>query len=83
MRRIGRIVLMGGAIVALQALGLHQGGWEFGLALLVLNLICIVVLFVFVDRGRLVSPAYSPIHERDLRKLRAYAMRAPLGAEGD
>ncbi len=81
---LGYIVVMGGAIVGLEYLGFAPGGWQFGLSLLVLNVILVGVLFLLVDRGRLISPAYAPLHEKDLEKLRAYGrMSAPLAAEGD
>ena len=53
----------------------------FGLILL--NLASVVILFNIVDRGRLISPAYSRLNRRDLEKLRAVSAphRAPLVPE--
>jgi NADH-quinone oxidoreductase subunit H len=67
------IVIMGGAVLALQALGFTPGAWPYGLSLLVLNIVLLIVLFVILDRGRIISPAYTPVEKRDLAKLRAYA----------
>jgi hypothetical protein len=35
--------------------------------------VCVVILFFVVDRGRLVSPAYSRLDKRNLSKLRRAA----------
>ncbi len=76
------VLVMGAAIVGLQAIGLHQGGFQFGAALLALNVVLLVVLFLILDRGRLISPAYTPLEKRDLTKLRSYARGAVLSAQG-
>ena len=72
---LGYIVASATTIVALDALGFARGSFPFHLGLVLLNIVCVVVLFVIVDRGRLISPAYSRLNARDLEKLRA--ARAP------
>ena len=64
------IVAMAGTIVGLNYAGFVRGSWQFGAALLALNIVFVVVVFVVLDRGRIVSPAYSRLDRRDLEKLR-------------
>jgi NADH-quinone oxidoreductase subunit H len=67
------IMAMAGAIVGLGFAGYSRGSWQFGAALLVLNIICVIVVFLVLDRGRIVSPAYSRLDRRNLEKLRRAA----------
>jgi len=50
--------------------GYARGSWQFGATLLVLNIICLALVFLILDRGRIVSPAYSRLDRRNLEKLR-------------
>jgi NADH-quinone oxidoreductase subunit H len=68
------IVAMAGAIVGLSYGGYARGSWQFGAALFVLNIICVAVVFLMLDRGRIVSPAYSRLDRRNLEKLRRAAL---------
>ena len=43
----------------------------FHAGLIMLNLAAVVILFMIVDRGRLISPASSRLNTRDIAKLRA------------
>ncbi len=74
------IVVVASLLVVLQYLGFAQGSWPFHLGLAMLNVVCVVVLFMILDRGRIISPAYSRLDERDIAKLRAVSARprAPL-----
>jgi NADH-quinone oxidoreductase subunit H len=74
------IVVVAGLIVILQYLGFAQGSWPFHLGLAMLNIVCVIVLFMILDRGRIISPAYSRLNERDIAALRAVSARprAPL-----
>ena len=65
------IVIMGGAIVGLQYAGYAQSAWQFSAALFGLNVLLLVILFFILDRGRIVSPAYSRLDQRHLQRLRA------------
>ena len=83
------IVVIAGATLALEAAGIHPAQWQFSVALLVLNLVLVAILFGLVDRGRLVSPAYSRLDKRDLDKLRRarldrarFAAPEPATSEG-
>jgi NADH-quinone oxidoreductase subunit H len=67
------IVAIASAIVTLDALGFARGSWPFHLGLAMLNLAAVVILFMILDRGRIISPAYSRLNERDVAKLRAVA----------
>ena len=64
------IVVLASTIVGLEAAGIGRQNWRFGAALLGLNVVCVVILFFIMDRGRLVSPAYSRLDKRNLAKLR-------------
>jgi NADH-quinone oxidoreductase subunit H len=64
------IVVMASAILGLEVAGIRQGSIGFSLALLGLNIVLCVVLFGWLDRGRIISPAYSRLDKRNLEKLR-------------
>jgi NADH-quinone oxidoreductase subunit H len=68
------IVAMAGTIVGLAYAGYSRGSWQFGAGLLVLNILFVVVVFLILDRGRIVSPAYSRLDRRNLEKLRRAAL---------
>jgi len=68
------IVAMAGTIVGLNFAGYARGSWVFGLALLALNILFVVVVFLIIDRGRIISPAYSRLDRRNLEKLRQAAL---------
>ena len=62
------------------------GSAKFSLALLAINLVLVVLIFGVLDRGRLISPAYSRLDRRDLNKLRRVATdrsRAQTAGAGD
>ena len=67
------IVVMGGAILALQQAGFAQTSAVFSATLLGLNVVLVLLLLLVLDRGRIVSPAYSRLDKRHLTKLRAVA----------
>ena len=68
------IIVMAGAILGLSYFGYVRGSWQFGATLLVLNIIVLAVVFLILDRGRIVSPAYSRLDRRNLQKLRRAAL---------
>jgi NADH-quinone oxidoreductase subunit H len=87
---LGYIVAIAGAIVGLEALGYTRGSWPFHLGLALLNVVAVVILFMILDRGRLISPAYSRLNRRDVAKLRAVStpqgapqLAPPLSEAGD
>jgi NADH-quinone oxidoreductase subunit H len=67
------IVGIASLIVVLQYLGYAQGSWPFHLGLAMFNIVAVIVLFMILDRGRIISPAYSRLNQRDIAKLRAVA----------
>jgi hypothetical protein len=75
-------VVMASAILGLDAAGLARGSWAFGLSLLGLNIVLLGILLFLIDRGRLISPAYSRLDKRNVDKLRAVAARSPLATGG-
>jgi len=64
------IVIMAGATYALDAAGVHPADWKFAVAMLVMNIVLMGILLGVVDRGRLISPAYSRLDKRNMDKLR-------------
>lgn len=75
---IGYIIVVAAMTLGLEAAGIHPGSWRFALIMLGVNLVLVVGLFGFVDRGRLISPAYSRLDKRNLDRLQAARYRAPL-----
>src|SRR4029450_5647008 len=77
---LGYIVAVATTIVTLDALGFARGSVPFHAGLILLNLAAGVILFVLLDRGNIISPAYSRLNQRDVAKLRAVSAprRAPL-----
>jgi hypothetical protein len=84
------IVVVAAATLGLDAAGFHPASWQFAVAMLVLNIVLLGLLFGVIDRGRLVSPAYSRLDKRNLDKLRRATFererysdaRAAVGAGG-
>ncbi len=68
------IVVLAGAILGLSYAGYVRGSWQFGATLLVLNILVVAAVFLILDRGRIVSPAYSRLDRRNLQKLRQAAL---------
>jgi NADH-quinone oxidoreductase subunit H len=68
------IVVIAAACLGLQAAGFHSGQWQFTIGLVILNVICVALVFWLMDRGRVISPAYSRLERRDIDKLQR-AMR--------
>jgi NADH-quinone oxidoreductase subunit H len=81
---LGYVVVVAGATLVLESAGIHPASWQFALSMLGLNLVLVVVMFGVVDRGRLISPAYSRLDKRNLNKLRRLdaARMRPITSEG-
>ena len=77
---LGYIVAIATTIVTLDAMGFARGSVPFHTGLILLNIAAVVILFMLLDRGRLISPAYSRLNTRDIAKLRAVSQppRTPL-----
>jgi NADH-quinone oxidoreductase subunit H len=78
------IVVVAGATLILESAGIHPASWQFALIMLAINVVLVAVMFGIVDRGRLVSPAYSRLDKRNLEKLRRLdaARMRPIPSEG-
>jgi NADH-quinone oxidoreductase subunit H len=83
------IVITGGAVLVLDMLGVQRSVQWFGIspfwaALGVLNLVLAALLFVLLDRGRIISPAYSRLSPVQVARLRARSTGRSLAAsQGD
>ncbi|MBX6330836.1 MAG: NADH-quinone oxidoreductase subunit NuoH [Gemmatimonadaceae bacterium] len=87
---LGYIVIMSGALLVLQAVGIAPDARWLGFVpvywaiLGILNLVLAALVFVVLDRGRIVSPAYSRIEAARIARLRARSVRSALTpVEGD
>jgi NADH-quinone oxidoreductase subunit H len=75
------VTVIAAAIVAFDKLGLGRGQ-NFGYAMGALNLVLVILLFVVLDRGRLVNPASARLGRADIERLRRRAPeRATLTPE--
>jgi NADH-quinone oxidoreductase subunit H len=81
---LGYVVVVAGATLVLESAGIHPASWQFALIMLAINVVLVAVMFGIVDRGRLVSPAYSRLDRRNLDKLRRLdaARMRPITSEG-
>ena len=70
------IVIVAGATLALEAAGIRPG-LVHGLILLGINVVLCVIVFVLLDRGRLISPASTRIRSAQVERLRAMSRRRP------
>jgi NADH-quinone oxidoreductase subunit H len=69
------IVLIASAILGLQVAGFGPATWQFNAALVALNVVCVLLLLFVLDRGRIISPAYSRLDPRHLERLRGMSAR--------
>jgi NADH-quinone oxidoreductase subunit H len=76
---LGYIVLIATALLVLDRLGVPYN-WMRGVALFILNVIVMAAVFVFLDRGKVISPAYGRISDDQLAHLRRMSRsRSPRG----
>ncbi len=71
------IVLIASVTLALDYAGVPRD-WRFSLVLLGINLVLVVILFVLLDRGRIISPAYGRAQQAEVKRLRAISGRSAL-----
>ncbi|HXC24870.1 MAG TPA: NADH-quinone oxidoreductase subunit NuoH [Gemmatimonadaceae bacterium] len=71
---LGYIVVIAGIELALASLGIAPGPVH-SFVLLMVNVCIVLLLFVMVDEGRLISPAYGRLQQRELLRLRAMSAR--------
>ncbi len=70
------IVIIASVTLGLDALGLPRGTL-FSLALLAMNIVLLFVLFGWLDRGRLISPASPRVGTSELVRMRARGFERP------
>jgi NADH-quinone oxidoreductase subunit H len=70
---LGYITVIASAILALQKAGFAPSSLQFSGALFALNVILVLILVFVLDRGRIVSPAYSRLERGDLTRLQSVA----------
>jgi NADH-quinone oxidoreductase subunit H len=72
-------------IIAVVTLGLDMAGlprdWRYGLAMFGMNIVLLILLFVLLDRGRIISPASTRVRNEGIARLRARSARSTLVPE--
>ena len=64
------IVIVASAVIGLQLAGFGPASWQFNAGMAGLNVVCVGLLLFLLDRGRIISPAYSRLDPRSLERLR-------------
>jgi NADH-quinone oxidoreductase subunit H len=77
------IVIVASAVLGLDAAGLSRAGWGFKAAMMGMNLVLVVLLFVILDRGRIISPAYSRLERERMDRVRRLAASRSTLAPGE
>ena len=65
------IMVIAGAVLALQIAGFGAGDWQYHAVLFGLSIVLTIIVLFLLDRGRIVSPAYSRLNPLQLERLRA------------
>jgi NADH-quinone oxidoreductase subunit H len=63
------IVLIAAIMLGLSAAGVHPGTW-YATILGAVNIALVIVLFTILDRGRIISPAYGRMSQKEIDRLR-------------
>jgi hypothetical protein len=71
---LGYIVIVASAVLGLEMAGIRQGP-AFGLAMFALNVLLVILVFVILDRGRLISPSSARARAEEVVRLRAASAR--------
>jgi NADH-quinone oxidoreductase subunit H len=74
------IVLIAGVVLALDAAQVPRG-WQFGAALFGVNVVVMLLVALWLDRGRVISPATTRAGRRELDRLRVRPERHSAPAE--
>jgi len=77
------IVIVSSGMVLLDQAGVARGSTAYRLAFLGVNVVLMGLLFVILDRGRLISPASSRLERVRLERLRAVAATRSSIAAGE
>ncbi len=74
------IVLISTAVVLLDMMGLRRD-YMYGLALFAFNIVLAAILFLIMDRGRILQPASARLREDQLTRLRDVSRRSELSSK--
>ncbi|HEX7546217.1 MAG TPA: NADH-quinone oxidoreductase subunit NuoH, partial [Gemmatimonadaceae bacterium] len=74
------ITIVAGVVLALDRAGVARGP-TYGAILFGINVVLAILLFVILDRGRIVSPAYSRLDREEVARLRDMSARNSTLAE--
>lgn len=74
------IVLIAAIMLGLSAAGVHPGTW-YATIMGAVNLALVIVLFTILDRGRIISPAYGRMSQKEIDRLRRIDRLRLVGAE--
>jgi NADH-quinone oxidoreductase subunit H len=74
---LGYIVLVASTLLVLQAVGINPGPLH-SLVLLMENICVLLLLFVMVDEGRIISPAYGRAQQARITRLRSRGALPPV-----
>jgi NADH-quinone oxidoreductase subunit H len=80
------ILVVAVATLAMSMAGITYSSWQFAVIMLAVNVVLVALLFGILDRGRLISPAYSRLDKQNLAKVREARYRRaalkPVTTEG-
>jgi NADH-quinone oxidoreductase subunit H len=74
------IVIIASAILVFDGAGLRPGPM-YSSILGVINVVLVMVMFTILDRGKIISPAYGRLEQRQLAQLRRVATRSRLPSD--
>jgi NADH-quinone oxidoreductase subunit H len=72
------VVVVAGASLALDALGVRRDSWLFPALMFAMNVVLVGLVFGLVDRGRLLSPASARTRADEIARLRQESRRSAL-----
>jgi hypothetical protein len=74
------ITAVASLLLALDAVGVSHTGYAFRGAFFGMNVVFVVLVFWVLDRGRIVSPAYSRVERARIAHMRQGAGRSDFAA---
>jgi NADH-quinone oxidoreductase subunit H len=76
------IIVLATLVLVLESSGMRLGSMGFTLIMLGVNAVLVFVIVWLIDRGRIISPAYSRLNAKDVDKLRRVYLERPHAVEG-
>jgi hypothetical protein len=76
------IIILATLVLVLESSGMRLGSMGFNLVMLAVNAVLVFVIVWLIDRGRIISPAYSRLNTRDVEKLRRVYLERSQAVEG-